>query len=600
MILIKGHGGHVAAGGKDGPQPQQSMAAACGFGPGEDYTSGYKTNDYKSLPLGPFGYLFPKGASTKPTPDIAARLDRLGEAMVDTAPPGDDNSDMPAIFTYLGQFIDHDITAGTDRETDFSVIDVAATELSQHGKIAVTENVANLRTGSLDLDSIYGGAVHTGKFGKKLQEAMRFPQDRAKMFLGTSAKIEGCRPKLPKGIATDLLRLGRVTDPSREIIPLSDFKALTGDLAERFLDNSGEPIKAKAIIGDMRNDENLAVAQTHLMFLRLHNKMVDTARPEDVDLGDREEVFEWARMQVCRIYQWLIMNVYLPAVCDPDTLKDVLANNAPVYCAFRNRPEYRARRDCMMPLPLEFSVAAYRFGHSQARPDYDWNTIFGRGETDCNPSSDRADFRQLFAFTGEAKPPMFGASDRLPSNWIPEMERLLNIGNKFGDRNTRRINTFLAPALLAMAHMPPGVQANMRNLPIRNLRRGHLLNVPTAQDCLAELVANHGIAIRPLNAAQITSGPTGTAIRDGGFVHQTPLWFYVLKEAEILSNGRCLGPLGSRIVSETLAGLVIYGSGTYWDVSGSDNGRWHPSDGVLINGEPIDSLPAMMRAVGYL
>ncbi len=592
MILVKGHGAHVAAGGKEGPIRQQSMAAACGFSKYEDYP------DYREMTLGPFDYFFPDGRSTAPVGGIAAHLDRLGEAMVDATPPEIDNSGMPAIFTYLGQFIDHDITAGTDRETDFSVIDVADGNLGQHDKTDVTGTMGNLRTGSLDLDSVYGGAIYTGGFAKKLQDAMRFPLDRAKMFIGTSFELSGCRPQLPNDIATDLLRLERVTDPDREIIPLSEFADLTGDLAERFQDPDGKPVGARAIIGDMRNDENLAVAQTHLMFLRLHNKIVDSATSDDVDLDDREAVYEWARGQTRRIYQWLVMNVYLPTICDQATLDAVLAEEAEVYADFLKACKRKSEN--LMPLPLEFSVAAYRFGHSQARPAYDWNFIFGRGETTCKPSADRGAFHFLFAFTGEGDTPMFGQSDRLPTNWIPEMDRLLNVGDTpFDDRNTRRIDTFLAPALHQMVNAPDGGFAHMRNLPIRNLRRGHLLNVPTAQACI-EALAARGIDIAPLSRDELTSGPTGAAVDQGGFAEATPLWFYVLKEAEIRSGGRSLGPLGSRLVAETLAGLVIHGPDTYWSLPGSDGGRWHPSDGARPGGVVVDSLPAMMRAVGYL
>ncbi|MBO9398514.1 peroxidase [Shimia sp. R9_2] len=592
MIIIKGHGGQVSGNGRGGANTQQSMNAACGYVEGEDYP------DTASAAFGPFGYFFPNADSTHPRPEIAEALDRLGVAMVDTVSPEADNSEMPALFTYLGQFIDHDITAGTDRETDFSVIDVANASLGQHEKSLVETKVVNLRTGALDLDSVYGGAVHTGSFGKRLQNAMRFPSDRAKMLLGTSFDIPGCRPDLPNDIATDLLRLQRVIDPDRTIIPSSEFEALTGDLAERFLDEDGKPIPARAIIGDMRNDENLAVAQTHLMFLRLHNKIVDSATPNDVNLGDREAVFEWARQQTRRIYQWLLMNVYLPTICDRDTVNDVVAQGAPVYRSFMDPIGDSGAR--LMPLPLEFSVAAFRFGHTQARSDYDWNFIFGRGDTDCNPSSDRAGFNLLFGFTGEGAPPMLGVANQLPSNWIVDMERLLNLGDvSHDDRNTRRIDTFIAPDLHEMKHMREGDNANMQNLPIRNLRRGHLLNVPTAQASIAGF-AEHGIGITPLSAEEIASGPTGDAIRAGGFEDATPLWFYILKEAELMSNGRHLGPLGSRIVAETLAGLVIHGSGTYWHLSGSDNGRWHPRDGAHPDGVVVDSLPAMIQAVGYL
>lgn len=597
MILMARHGGDVRSVCAPAQSAQDMISKACGFTPSET------APDAATAEFGRFGYFFPDGASTPPRPEIAADLDRLGDAMIDTAGPDEDNSGVPAFFTYLGQFVDHDITAGTDRETGFSQIDVSAADLAQHAKRKVAAGLVNLRTGAPDLDSLYGGAAHMSTFGRVLQDAMRFPADRAKMFLGTSSIPDpsraDCRPPLPRDPATDLLRVGRLVDPADPILPAAAFDALTGDLADRFRDVTGALVPARAVIGDMRNDENLAVAQTHLMFLRLHNKIVDASVEHVVDQSDREAVFQWARQQTRRIYQWLLINDYLPRICDTGVLADVLAGGAPVYARFL-RASGPGAQPAMMPIPLEFSVAAFRFGHTQARADYDWNVVFGRGATTCNPSADRARFNLFFAFTGEGDPPMLGQSDRLPSNWICDMERFLNAGPiAYSDRNTRRIDPCLAPDLLNMPHLRPGARANMRNLPIRNLRRGHLLNIPTAQACIAAL-ADQGVEIDSLAPSDIASGTTGEAVRQGGFDTATPLWFYILKEADILSNGRCLGPLGSRIVAETLAGLVIHGADSYWADLGSDQGRWHPRDAVCPDGIVVDSFPNMMRAVGYL
>ncbi len=83
-------------------------------------------------------------------------------------------------------------------------------------------------------------------------------------------------------------------------------------------------------------------------------------------------------------------------------------------------------------------------------------------------------------------------------------------------------------------------------------------------------------------------------------IEKTPLWYYVLKEAEVFGNGQHLGPLGSRIVAETLCGLVIHGPNTYWNENGSEDGRWHPRDTVQPAGEPVTSYEALMRAALFL
>ena len=43
---------------------------------------------------------------------------------------------------------------------------------------------------------------------------------------------------------------------------------------------------------------------------------------------------------------------------------------------------------------------------------------------------------------------------------------------------------------------------------------------------------------------------------DPGWASEAPLWFYILKEAEIVGRGRELGPVGGRIVAEVLVGLL--------------------------------------------
>ena len=87
---------------------------------------------------------------------------------------------------------------------------------------------------------------------------------------------------------------------------------------------------------------------------------------------------------------------------------------------------------------------------------------------------------------------------------------------------------------------------------------------------------------------------------EGGFAEETPLWFYVLKEAEIRGGGERLGPLGSLLVADTLVGLAACDPSSFWHEAGSDGGRWHPSDGARPDGVTIESMAAMMRATGQL
>jgi hypothetical protein len=135
----------------------------------------------------------------------------------------------------------------------------------------------------------------------------------------------------------------------------------------------------------------------------------------------------------------------------------------------------------------------------------------------------------------------------------------------------------------------------MRDLAARNLRRSHLLNIPAAQPILDHLDKN-GVTLDRLSHKQLTSGATGDVMKRGSLEEHTPLWFYILKEAEVLADGQHLGPLGSYLIAETLVGLVVHGQGTYWQQAGSDDGRWHPRDGVQPGGRTVDSFAELMRA----
>ena len=135
-----------------------------------------------------------------------------------------------------------------------------------------------------------------------------------------------------------------------------------------------------------------------------------------------------------------------------------------------------------------------------------------------------------------------------------------------------------------------------RRLARRNLRRGYRLNLPTAQGCI-EAINQAGYRPFPvLTPDRLLSGSETrrAAVKAGDFDKATPLWFYLLKEAEE-AGGEHLGPLGSHLVAETLVGLVVNDPDSYWNAPG---GRWSP-DKFRAN-DPIDSLEDVARFCGML
>lgn len=598
MFLMKGHGTHAVK-SEDmeayGDNKVMSAEAACGFSYGT-YPDKPKTGD--------FHYHFDSAPDVDPDgKKMTAALDALAEATIQHDPKDKENSSIPPVFTYMGQFIDHDITANTDRETEISKIDVdVVTPLKRD---AVVKGLGNLRFASLNLDSVYGDNPEQGDIAKMLQKRLRWHRDPAKLEGGADNELthlpdinpdhfnDPRRAAFAQDANRDLLRFGHAS--KRADFDIELLRKGSKEIRELFFADADTDAKKlivqRAIIGDARNDENLAVAQFHLSIQRLHNELVDNA-PDSIPSEDRDAVFEWAKKTTRWIYQWLVVNAYLPAVCDPDVLEQVKREGPRLYDALIKA--HPASEPDLMPMPLEFSVSAFRFGHSMARESYDWNRIFGRRP---DGSEERARFDLLFLFTGSGG---LANQPRLPANWPIAWDRFVHpVPAAMPDRSARKIDTHLNLDLGKMANESPGDSGVMRHLAKRNLRRGYRLNIPSAQGCLNALAADFNINLPRLSKADLLSGHTGDAVKQGGFETATPLWFYVLKEAEHLSDGNRLGPLGSLLVADTLIGLIHKSPDSF--VNAAPGGHsWKPQDTVKPNGVKITDVPSMMAAAGLL
>ena len=318
------------------------------------------------------------------------------------------------------------------------------------------------------------------------------------------------------------------------------------DLARVGTQDTG-PNRRRALIPDPRNDENLAVAQHHVAMIRFHNRVVDTL---DADTPANER-FARAQRLVVLHYQWMLRTDYLMRICERSVVDDVFTNGRKVF-------EVGADPFSMPTMPVEFSVAAFRLGHSMIRTSYDWNVRFpgSTGTLDL-----------LFNFSGTSG--VLGEGEgALPSNWIADWRRLYafsSVGRPdlkppAGANNLARgIDTILAEPLETL---PPGsfggtdadfgkIQAN---LAFRNLTRAGMVKLASGQQMVQRL-KNKGVAVTKLTAAQVLQGTGGAVLDDltadqrQRFVHETPLWFYILREAEL--NGGKLTGVGARIVAET-------------------------------------------------
>jgi hypothetical protein len=392
---------------------------------------------------------------------------------------------IPAGFTYLGQFADHDLTF--DKTQVMLGENVSPTELLQG------------RSPSLDLDSLYGAGPDDAASAKF------YEPDGVHLRMGKTAGVEGLAAMdgfdLPRGAGSTVAA------------------------------------KRRAIIPDSRNDENLAVAQTHLAFIRFHNRVVDTL-PASVPAGQR---FEKARQKVTRHYQWMLRTDYLPRVCAPQAVTDVFANGRKAF-------EVGATPTDIPTMPIEFSVAAFRLGHSMIRQAYNWNRIFDDGT---------GSLELLFTFTGRSGD--LGGNPRLPSTWIADFRRLYDFGEAgradltvpaAKANKARPIDTLLVDPLRTL----PGFPSGEDSLAFRNLTRAKMVRLATGQQ-MATFLKGKGITLNALTKAEVRDGQGGvglaglTDLQRAAFLKDTPLWFYILREAE-LNNGT-LKRVGARIVAET-------------------------------------------------
>jgi len=479
------------------------------------------------IDLNDFGFLFPD-LQTDPanllveSPQTVSALKQLSFAMVDQNQRGGSNdSPIPAAYTYFGQFVDHDITlevqpAELPPSASGSMTALLAPTMAPMPADQIPKVLRNFRTATLDLDNLYG------------PPAPRDPANGDKMLIGTVTNLGATeepflRPE-GKGDDNDLPREPRVED---------DF------LHDR-----------AAMIGDPRNDENLIVSQLHLAFLKAHNKLVDDGHS-----------FDEARQILRQHYQHIIVHDYLRRVADPSVVDDVLAQGTSWYDATAE-PFF---------MPLEFSVAAFRFGHTMVRAAYNFNSNFNFA--DGRPAT----LELLFTFTALSGQLGFGdGTDTLPENWIIQWENLIGDGSTVN--KARRFDPQLAALVngevkaLFNLQTPKGEPEGglAARLAARNLLRGYRLRMPTGQ-----AVATHlGLPVLTADEIRAAAPDQQQALEAGGFLDRTPLWFYLLAEARH-HGGQRLGPVGSTIVAGVLIGLVR-----------------NSQDSILADSAFVPSLPA--------
>lgn len=424
------------------------------------------------------------------------------------SPNNPDNPNMTAGMTFLGQFLDHDITL--DKRSP----------LNQN---SLPSRTINFRTAAFDLDSVYGNG----------------PAGSPELYETVNGRIKFKVERIPGAEAV-----------SRNGAPRYDLP--------RAADGT-------ALMAEGRNDENSIVSQFHVAMLRFHNAVTDYLAAQPGNAGAKPAtLFAAARRYVTWHYQWIVVNEFLPLTIGQDRTTNILTNGPRFFNAQDPANQYVAADGSRnVLLPIEFSVAAYRFGHSQVRPSYRLNF----GPTGGSP---------FFAFIfddsldpANPDPADLRGGKRAPRRFV-DWQTFFN----FGDGNSRpnkRIDSHLSSPLMALpgAKAPaPGLPDDgLQSLASRNLVRHVNFGIPSGQAIAARL----GVpALTPSDLTELSG-----YVVDGGvrLDQSTPLWYYILKEAEVKESGLRMGDVGGNIVGEVFVGLLKADPNSYISV----RPNWKPT-----------------------
>jgi hypothetical protein len=415
-----------------------------------------------------------------------------------------DNPTMTAGSTFVGQFTDHDIT------------------FDQTSQLGVPQNPLtspNTRTPALDLDSVFGGG----------------PGLRPDLYVANANGTVG--PKL---------KIGSVVGPGgavHEDVP----RVANGDGSY------------SAVLGDPRNDENVMIAGLHCAHILFYNRVLDELSELDLrrfpaaragELANGYVAFLIARQVTLWHYQWLLVNEHLPQIAGQAVVNDVLQNG--------NRFYKPPPGDAFMP--IEFGAACYRFGHSMVRPSYRANFTSGTGDG-TNPTADPF-FGLVFDPALPGTGPITSDRDDLLGGY-PGGRRYIGWQTffDFGDgqvKNNKKVDTTISSVLfiLPVPAIAPHTQTSPTVLPQRNLLRQLTWGLPSGQ-AIASAMGAPALGRSELSDIAGVYAPFATS---------TPLWYYTLAEAKAIGAGVNLGPVGGRIVTETLIGLLRADPTSYLNV----------------------------------
>jgi Animal haem peroxidase len=434
-----------------------------------------------------------------------------GAPTPETDTDDEENTGISAGYTYLGQFIDHDITFDPASSLD---------------KTNDPNALVDYRTPRFDLDSVYG----------------RGPDDQPYLY-----QDDGLHFLLGKALT------GNPVDGGTHDLP-----------------RNGSSGRRRALIGDPRNDENVIVSQLQGIFLRFHNALVDYLKGTDATFGDVQRFVRWH-------YQWVILHDFLPTIIGPEMLYSILPHLKSGKSITEDRPQlrfYNPRNDPFMP--VEFSVAAYRFGHSMVRPIYRLNTTL----------ADR-----FVIFSLDPTVPNLTGFGEFPSDRAIDWRLFFDFGNHPEEFSINRIQPAYkidSSLVNPLGHLPPVIAAQVPSLAERNLLRGWRMGLPSGQAVARQMelspISDDDLRVGKANKADHDTNPRLVDLSPR-FKDNAPLWYYILAEAQqqFVDDGTPihLGDVGGRIVGEVFVGLLLGDKHSFLN----QDATWKPFHDFQNNGE---------------
>lgn len=452
-----------------------------------------------------------------------------------------DNPSLPSGYTYLLQLIAHDL------------VDSVRTATIDAGGGAVT-GFLNACQKPLMLETIYGIGPDRNPHAYGLAGADR-DHPRTLLRVGTLNDRNGLpRPPEPRRHC-----------PFRDIARTSPGTAAGGRAGAEAAEATAH---SEPLVADVRNDAHALISQLTVLFHLLHNTVLAMVpAPVGLALTTHEIAqrrFLCARLVVTLIYRNIVENDVLPRILDPQVL-----------AAYRDSPALRLGDGSP---PLEFVAGAFRFGHAMVRESY-------------RPNHGAAPGGLRFSDALEQSARRNRGNVPVSSAWAVDWSLFFGDGS---DLNlSRRIGPFYSGGLMQEGARLPRrqpLELTGLGLPSRDLLtacQSGVLPVPALCSAIRrhlgetfpDLLPDYEVWRQPLRAWLEDSGRSILSADDVDLlVADPPLPFFVLFEAAHQldgarrplpagpdgsgdlafpgGGGRCLGPLGSIIVADTLFGAL--------------------------------------------